>query len=317
MNNRRIVLLDLMQGLAMILVVIGHHLFPFMPEWYRALHYYIYLFHMPFFIFISAFLIRYSYKEIKNTKEYYLYILRKARKFIPPYLVIGVICIILKRPQNITEFCHKTALLIYEPLSSEATFLWYIYLLFIFYLISPIVFFLSTRNKIVLLAICFLISLQLPETNYFCISYFCKLSPFYMAGVLAAERWGAINKFNPMWGIPALLCFCVLSLTHFIIGYNHVLEIAISWIAIPSMTYIAWLLGNIHILRNMLTSISINCFGIYLLHMFFIQGIALLFSYTNVVCTTQVALIYLTISVITSITMAAYSWKGLNRLLKL
>ena len=72
-------LLDLMQGLAMILVVIGHHLFPFMPEWYRALHYYIYLFHMPFFIFISAFLIR--YKKYKGILFIYS---SKSEKVYPP-----------------------------------------------------------------------------------------------------------------------------------------------------------------------------------------------------------------------------------------
>ena len=61
---KRIIGIDVMQGIAMVLVVLGHHLFPFMPEWYMRMFYWIYTFHMPLFIFISGFLVRYSYKGV-------------------------------------------------------------------------------------------------------------------------------------------------------------------------------------------------------------------------------------------------------------
>ena len=112
----------------MVLVVLGHHLFPFLPAWYKSMHYYIYLFHMPFFIFISAFLIRYSFKGVDNNKEYWQYIRRKAVKFIPPYIIIGMLCILLKRPESINAFLTQVVCLLNNPLGSEATFLWYIYL---------------------------------------------------------------------------------------------------------------------------------------------------------------------------------------------
>lgn len=63
-QRKRILQLDLMQGFAMALVVLGHHLFTFLPAWYKEMHTYIYMFHMPFFMFISGFLIHYSYKEV-------------------------------------------------------------------------------------------------------------------------------------------------------------------------------------------------------------------------------------------------------------
>ena len=49
-HKKRLVIIDLLQGVAMVWVIIGHHLFDFMPAIYQAIHYYIYSFHMPFFI---------------------------------------------------------------------------------------------------------------------------------------------------------------------------------------------------------------------------------------------------------------------------
>lgn len=47
--------MDIIQDMAMLLVVLGHHLFGFMSPIYGDIHYYIYSFHMPLFIFISGF----------------------------------------------------------------------------------------------------------------------------------------------------------------------------------------------------------------------------------------------------------------------
>ena len=88
---KRIIGIDVMQGIAMVLVVLGHHRFPFMPEWYMRMFYWIYTFHMPLFIFISGFLVRYSYKGVHGWNEYKGYIGKRVRKFVPPYLIVCTI----------------------------------------------------------------------------------------------------------------------------------------------------------------------------------------------------------------------------------
>lgn len=312
MSSNRIVLIDLKQGLAMVLVVLGHHLFPFLPAWYKSMHYYIYIFHMPFFIFISAFLIRYSFKGFDSIKEYWQYILRKAVKFIPPYIIIGLLCIILKRPESLNAFLTQAVCLLNNPMGSEATFLWYIYLLFLLYIISPIIFALPQYAKFLLLAACLLLSLNPINTNLFCLAYLCELSPYYMTGVLVAESWKKVQWQIPcphFWGISFLMVFIGLSIIHFFIGYNYPLEHVISWIAIPALTYIAWILGKSIIIRKALVSISLNCFGIYLLHMFFVQALALAAARIPFVCTTFGAIIYLAFSIPISITCASFCWK--------
>lgn len=326
MSGKRIVLIDLMQGLAMILVILGHHLFPFLPAWYKSMHYYIYLFHMPFFIFISAFLIRYSFKEIDGINGYWKYIRRKAVKFIPPYIIIGLLCILLKRPESLDSFLTQTGSLLIKPLESEATFLWYIYLLFIFYIVSPLVFALPQYCKHLLLAICIILWLYPANTNILCLAYLCKLSPFYMTGVLVAESLDYISNPNHPTishshrylgiGVTSLILFILLSILHFQVGYHNVLEHIIPWVAIPALTYLAWLLGRSAFIRSALVFISINCFGIYLLHLFFVQALALAAGRLSIVGTTIGALIYLTVSISVSIPLAALCWQRINKLIK-
>ena len=60
MSNKRLIIIDVMQGIAMFLVVLGHHLFNFMPHWYGQLFKWIsvncfgiYLLHM-FFVQAGA-----------------------------------------------------------------------------------------------------------------------------------------------------------------------------------------------------------------------------------------------------------------------
>jgi fucose 4-O-acetylase-like acetyltransferase len=128
-SKKRLVIVDLLQGIAMVWVIIGHHLFDFMPTIYHSIHYYIYSFHMPFFIFISSFLIAYSYKEL----SYRTYIYRKFHKFFLPYVLVGIIVIALSALKEGFKIIPSNLLyLIFSPKQSEATFLWYIYLLFIF-----------------------------------------------------------------------------------------------------------------------------------------------------------------------------------------
>jgi len=319
-------LLDLMQGLAMTFVVIGHHLFTFLPSWYKGLHYYIYLFHMPFFIFISAFLIRYSYKGVDGIRGYCRYVSRKAVKFIPPYIIIGLLCILLKRPQSIDAIAEQSLCLLVNPLDSEATFLWYIYLLFQLYIISPIVISLPSWCKYALLAVCLTIWLFPAQTSLFCASYLCKLSPFYLAGIIVAdtlkprlqtlgEDTNATSHSHTFWGVAALTFFVGLSIAHFTIGYNPVLEHLLPWVAIPALTYLAYTSSHFSLAKAALIHISVNCFGIYLLHMFFVQGLALAASKTDAVGTTSGAIVYIAVSTTLSITLASFFWRRAKILL--
>ena len=89
-KHTRLIYVDMMVGMAMLMVVMGHFSVGFEPQWYHGLHNWIYSFHMQMFLFLSAFLIRYTYKGTSSLREYGLYIWRKFKKFFLWFLVIGM-----------------------------------------------------------------------------------------------------------------------------------------------------------------------------------------------------------------------------------
>jgi fucose 4-O-acetylase-like acetyltransferase len=210
-HNNRILLIDLMQGMAMIMVVIGHHMFTFMPRWYEDLHTYIYLFHMPFFMFISGFLIRYSYKGVSSVSGYLYYVGRKAKKFVPYILLVRIIM----------------------------------------------------------------------------------------------EKWKWI-------GIVGLIIFVFLSFLHFHEDVSLLSNYFLPWISIPALAYLVSLLGHRATIRQFFTFISVNCFGIYLLHMFFVQAFAFWVCRWSGMSYTFCSVGYLILSSFFSMLLASFCWKSIS-----
>lgn len=95
--KKRLNLIDIMQGLAMFLVVAGHQSVSFAANWYAPLHACIYSFHMGLFVFISGLLIRYTYRP-GTPREEYSNVKRKLKKFGLPYLIIGILATLLAHP---------------------------------------------------------------------------------------------------------------------------------------------------------------------------------------------------------------------------
>lgn len=303
---KRIIGIDVMQGIAMVLVVLGHHLFLFMPEWYIRMFYWIYTFHMPLFIFISGFLVRYSYKGIHGWNEYKSYIGKRVRKFAVPYLIVGTICTLL-------AFDFKdigTALLnlLIAPKQSEATFLWYIYLLFIFYCIAPLLFNAKRWVRGVVFAVALLLSTHYIAIPYLCIDWFTRYFVFFLVGVWTANHYTQLEQIDVCWSLLALLAFIVMSVCHFCGGYNAPLEYAMQWMGIPAFVGVAWLQKQVAVVRKALVCVSVNCFGVYLLHMFFVQAGAMIAARLSWVIPSWGYVIYLLVSTTVSIGGAVFLW---------
>ena len=308
---KRIIGIDVMQGIAMVLVVLGHHRFPFMPEWYMRMFYWIYTFHMPLFIFISGFLVRYSYKGVHGWSEYKGYIGKRVRKFAVPYLIVGIICTLLAFDfENI-----GTALLnlLIAPKQSEVTFLWYIYLLFIFYCIAPLLFNAKRWVRGVVFVVALLLSIHYIAVPYFCIDWFTRYFVFFLMGTWAAEHYDLLESVDVRWSLLALVAFIVMSVCHFEGGYNAPLEYAMQWMGIPAFVGVAWLLKQVTVVRKALVFVSVNCFGVYLLHMFFVQAGAMIVARLPWVIPSWGYIVYLLVSTAVSIGVAAWGYNAVNR----
>ena len=278
----RLVTVDIMQGVAMLLVVIGHHLLDFMPVGYGQFHHWLYIFHMPYFIFISGFLIAYSYKG----KQYGKYVSRRFRKFFIPYVIIGVIVTLLAgRKYGIDSIVNNLLNLLVSPKQSETTFLWYIYLLFFLYALYPVIHFLQQKNLALsnagLLVTGIILFIFPARTQLFCLDYFTEYFIFYVLGIVASSCFVYIqshHRADMTAGFISLACFIAVSIFTFRGGGHDRYSWLLCFLVIPAMYALACVIKYIPTVRNVLVTISKNCFQIYLLHMFFIQGLALIFT---------------------------------------
>ena len=285
-KNNRLVRVDMMIGMAMILVVLGHFSVGFEPVWYHTLHNWIYSFHMQMFLFLSAFLVRYTYKPVENAAGYFKYIWRKFVKFFLPFLLIGIAVALLACVFKGAEFSWtyvgrsiKTLLL--YPRRSEASFLWYIYILFGYYLVSPLFFRLPQWVRV----LCCVGAMFLPmlDAGHTLDAYdFSRYTFFYCLGVLCAEWIEEIrNAKHWLWG---LMSIPFLAYTYWVFAESEAIGFEytqLDWwfivtgtAALPFFYLLAKALEKTALTRNPLTLISKDCYWIYLLQMFVIWGLA-------------------------------------------
>ena len=285
-NNTRLVGIDMMIGLAMTLVVLGHASIGKVPYWYsHGLHNWIYSFHMELFLFLSAFLIRYTYKGVKSPLEYGKYIWRKFKKFFIWFILIGMAVALLACPmKGITLSAdyvwYSLRTLLLYPRYSEASFLWYIYILFGYYLISPLFFRMPQWGR-VLICVATLFLPMLPEGHFLAAFDFCQYSFFYCLGVLCAEwideirgvklwQWGLMSVPFVAWTAWVFSLGMEIGFEHPQLGWWHIVT-GVS--AIPFFYLIAMALKKVKPVNKALTLISKNCYWIYLFQMFIIWGI--------------------------------------------
>lgn len=318
-SKRRLLTIDMMQGIAMLWVVVGHHLLAFMPPIYGSIHYYIYSFHMPFFIFISSFLIAYSYK----LQAYSTYVSRKFHKFFIPYVLIGVVVTLLSVIQKGWNTIPMNLLdLLVSPKQSDATFLWYIYLLFFLYALYPLCFKIRIKFKgyfeLLMLLVSGYFYLSPVSTPIFCLDYLTGYLLFYVLGIITAWHFPFLEKqlfWLKIFGLFSLIVFIVLTVFAFV-NPSRFVYIGLCFVAIPAMYGLSFILRQIRFAANALVSISKNCFHIYLLHMFFIQGIAMIFMklYAQRIENIGLMLVYLIFSTVISIVGSIAVFRGYNKL---
>lgn len=313
---KRLIGIDVMQGIAMVLVVLGHHLFNFMPEWYKHMFVWIYTFHMPLFIFISGFLIRYSYKGVNGWKEYKQYVTKRLKKFFLPFLIVGTIGTFATwNFKDVSVLLNNLLNLIVSPKQSEVTFLWYIYLLFIFYCIAPIIFNAKTWIKVLLFIGAIYLSTHVIPVGYLCIDWFTRYFIFFLSGAFVAKNYHKITQHKKICifiSIISFVVFVLMSIVFFIGNSNYILRYFIQWIGIPTFAITAYFIKQCNWVSKALVYISVNCFGIYLLHMFFVQAGAMLVARLPFNIPSWGYIIYLMTSTTASISVVAWLWSKLN-----
>ena len=147
-----------------------------------------------------------------------------------------------------------------------------------------------------LFAVALLISPLALPTKILSADYFVRFFVFFLSGAVVAESYAVVKRMDVRWSIVALVLFVVMSVWLLVYGPNALLEYMLQWVGIPASLCVAWVIGRMAMVRNVLVGISKNCFVIYLLHMFVIQGVAALLRLSGMGLTAYTAIPYLLLS---------------------
>lgn len=288
-NNQRLVDIDIAKGLAIFLVVLGHIVATTTPvghEWYSTLKSAIYLFHMPFFMFISGLIMAHTYKEILNTTDYFSYVKKKAYRLLPAFLLFGLIIYFGKIissqfvfVDNVPDnFLTELYYLFLIPELSSGGSLWFIYVLLEMYIIFPILIILFKTRPIFILLIGIVLYFT-PITNILLLNRLFEYFIFFGLGVFIVWHYqqylNLVDKFFYLWF--ALFSFALFGALNFDLGPEKLILGLLSIPAIHGLVRKPFI-ENISILKTF----GHYTFSIYLMNTIFIglaKGIILVFVF--------------------------------------
>ena len=144
--KKNFVHIDILKGIAIILVVIGHF-YPqsFQLDSWTTVNKLIYSFHMPLFMVISGYLFANSNFIINTSKSYFEFIQKKSVRLLFTYFSISLIIILSKLFAEIfftLQYSISIQTILFhvfvQPMGGPTTFLWFIYTLWIIFLIFPL-----------------------------------------------------------------------------------------------------------------------------------------------------------------------------------
>ncbi|MDY2587076.1 acyltransferase [Winogradskyella aquimaris] len=252
-----------MTGITILIVIYGHMLFDGnLPSWYIKSRLIIYRFHMPVFMFISGFIISYSYKPVNNLLEYWYMVKRKLLKFAPTYILLAIIFILLKiliNGASSDQTRKDIYYAIFIPIQSPSGFLWYIYVLMQFYIIFPLLEWIANKNILLLIILGFAIHF-IDVTSMFNLDLFAFYFIFVAFGIVANRYYNIFKTFFKKIGIIIISLIIILSC------FNHMpSKLPFGILAIPSIYYLSLILAKYKI-GTYLSFLGKNAYQMYIWH---------------------------------------------------
>lgn len=195
-SPNRITYFDILKGIAIFLVVLGHCLQTFTPNWQdNQIALSIYMFHMPLFIFISGYFFYPSVKKIP-LKEF---IVKKFIHLYLPSLFWGLFNVSL---MGVNKLLSNKDIEYYYFSNILFTGAWFLTALFIISTIGAFIEYSKSTQKIKIWILCYFIIYFLPPL--WMVNEIKFLMPFFIMGILA-KRYEITHI-----SISAFLCMFIL-----------------------------------------------------------------------------------------------------------
>lgn len=231
---------DRAKGFAILLVVAGHLVARETPEgaaWYDSLRIGIYLFHMPFFMYLSGYVTFLSGAARTPPDRWRGLVHRRAARLLLPFAAFGllILCgkLIASRFAPVDNvppgFWSGLRDLVWTTQHSPATSVWYIAVLFIYCVATPVALWADRSGKLLLGAAALLYLLPLPPWLY--LDRAGTFLVFFVLGGLAADAGPAWRRFASASWPPALAALLAALL---VVGGGYVVfDWSDGWIGFP------------------------------------------------------------------------------------
>lgn len=269
--KERSLLFDNLKGFLIFLVVFGHSL-ELLKDTYeiaKIIYTFIYIFHMPTFIFVSG----YFSKDLKKSQN------TAFEKFLLPFLIITLPWNLVLILLGITDF---------YSFFTPAWAMWYLFSMFIWKLLLPYLLKIKRIFKIsILLGIT--AGLFMEFNSFMSISRTITFLPYFLAGYFFDKS--LIDKIRAKKHLPFILIFILNFLIAIYFSNSHLIPIEILWldrpfISLNSSIKIGLLIRVLLYFLGFLTTFALinittenkcflsnlgkNTLSVYLLHIFLI-----------------------------------------------
>lgn len=220
--NQRLLQFDIAKAICIVLVAIGHYVPEGSPAWYDSIHDWIYMFHMPVFMFASG----YIYLAFKKDEPYSTFITKKVKRLMGPYLMVSLLIVTIKLLSQRGLYVENPVTLasyfriFYIP--EAGYFLWFVWALFTMFCIVPL---LKTKSsRLVMFGVAIILHYWRPieYTHIFSINETVKTLVWFMLGCMCFDHKSALEAIGKQ-RMNIIKCACIfafaLCTTAFSLGY--------------------------------------------------------------------------------------------------
>ena len=211
---------DRAKGLAILLVVFGHVVARQAPsgnEWYMVSKQAVYSFHMAFFMFLSGLVFFLRAAPVAGFQEYVMSVRRRFMRLMPAYFLFAGLVFAGKwgaqaflHVDNPVEGFNELIEIVLFPMQSGSAFLWYIYVLFLFSIVS-LALLPFTKGRIWPLVVIGIALQFVPEFHFIGLGQFTKYFLFFALGGVAVTGWELYTGWvDRLWVLAFLLLATML-----------------------------------------------------------------------------------------------------------
>jgi fucose 4-O-acetylase-like acetyltransferase len=197
--------IDCAKGLGIFLVVLGHLAAKTQPAdnaWYTVLQTGIYTFHMPFFVYLSGYVAFITGVGDAQPGRWRAIFSRRAERLLLPFVLFGALLFTGKlvaaqfmyvdnRPSLNLESVLN---LVWNTDNSPAISIWYMYVIFLAAVVTPVLVWLARGSRLLALAVSLALFL-IGMPHHLFMDRFAEYYLFFMMGALAADAGEAWTSF--------------------------------------------------------------------------------------------------------------------------